>query len=110
MKLAGRAVARAWLALFATIAVCAGPAGPARAGAIRLEPWRGHVSFGYGHLFSDSLSPGGSISVAGGVDYPLNASLRVGPVIGISIRRAKMVPARIATSSPSPISRAARTS
>lgn len=60
-------------------------AAPARAGALRLEPWRGHVSFGYGHLFSDELSPGGSISVAGGVDYPLNDVLRVGPVIGIAI-------------------------
>lgn len=58
---------------------------PARAGAIRLEPWRGHVSFGYGHLFSDQYSPGGSISVAGGVDYPLNGSLRLGPVLGIAL-------------------------
>jgi hypothetical protein len=60
-------------------------AAPATAGAIRLEPWRGHVSLGYGHLFSDDLSPGGSISVAGGVDYPINEALRVGPVIGIAI-------------------------
>jgi hypothetical protein len=52
---------------------------------MRLEDWRGHVSIGYGHLFSDSLSPGGSISVAGGVDYPLRPSLRLGPVIGMSI-------------------------
>lgn len=57
---------------------------PARAG-MHLEPWRGHVSIGYGYLFSDSLSPGGSISVAGGVDYPLGARWRVGPVIGIAL-------------------------
>ena len=57
---------------------------PAHAG-IHLEPWRGHVSFGYGYLFSDSLSPGGSISVAGGVDYPVGARWRVGPVIGIAL-------------------------
>ena len=27
-------------------------ASPARAGVLRLEPWRGHVSIGYAHLFS----------------------------------------------------------
>ena len=59
-------------------------AAPARAG-LHLEPWRGHVSIGYGYLFSDSLSPGGSISVAGGVDYPVGARWRVGPVIGIAL-------------------------
>ncbi|HXJ69838.1 MAG TPA: hypothetical protein VNM39_13090 [Verrucomicrobiae bacterium] len=57
---------------------------PARAG-IHLELWRGHVSIGYGYLFSDSLSPGGSISVAGGVDYPVATRWRVGPVIGIAL-------------------------
>ena len=57
---------------------------PARAG-MHLEPWRGHVSIGYGYLFSDSLSPGGSISVAGGVDYPIASRWRVGPVIGIAL-------------------------
>ncbi len=58
---------------------------PAHAGVMRLEPWRGHVSFGYGHLFSDSYSPGGSISVAGGVDYPIGSRLRLGPALGISL-------------------------
>ena len=60
-------------------------ASPARAGVLRLEPWRGHVSIGYAHLFSDDLSPGGSISVAGGGDYPLDETLRLGPVLGIAI-------------------------
>lgn len=55
------------------------------AAAMRLEPWRGHVALGYGHLFSDSYSPGGSISMAGGADYPVSPSLRVGPVLGIAI-------------------------
>lgn len=55
------------------------------AGGMHLADWRGHLSVGYGHLFSDSLSPGGSISMAGGVDYPLNGSLRLGPVIGMSL-------------------------
>ena len=57
----------------------------AHAGAIRLEPWRGHVAVGYGKLWSDALAPGGSISVAGGVDYPVSPSLRVGPVIGLAL-------------------------
>jgi hypothetical protein len=57
---------------------------PARAG-LHLEPWRGHVSIGYGYLFSDTLSPGGSISVAGGVDYPVGQRFRLGPTIGIAL-------------------------
>jgi hypothetical protein len=52
---------------------------------MHLAEWRGHLSVGYAHLFSDSLAPAGSISVAGGVDYPLNASLRLGPVIGMAL-------------------------
>jgi len=59
--------------------------GPARAGLLRLDEWRGHVSLGYAHVFSDSLSPGGSISVAGGVDYPIGPRLRLGPVVAMSI-------------------------
>lgn len=58
---------------------------PAHAGAMRLEPWRGHVSLGYGRLSSDAFAPGGSISVAGGVDYPVSPSFRVGPTIGYSL-------------------------
>lgn len=65
--------------------VALGVLAPSQAAALRLEPWRGHVAVGYGHLFSDSFSPGGSISVAGGVDYPVSPNLRVGPVIGMSI-------------------------
>lgn len=72
---------RMLLALIAVVLLAA----PAVAGPLRLEPWRGHVSFGYGQLFSDELSPGGSISVAGGVDYPLGSSLRLGPVFGIAL-------------------------
>lgn len=68
----------------AVLAIAMSLAQPARAG-IHLEPWRGHVSIGYGYLFSDSLSPGGSISVAGGVDYPVATRWRVGPVIAIAL-------------------------
>lgn len=71
--------------ILALAAVLACLAAPARAGALRLEPWRGHVSFGYAHLFSDSLSPGGSFSVAGGVDYPVGERFRIGPVLSIAL-------------------------
>jgi hypothetical protein len=57
----------------------------AQAGPMRLEPWRGHLSIGYGHLFSDSLSPGGSVSIKGGLDYPIGPRLRLGPVLSISL-------------------------
>jgi len=60
-------------------------ASPSGAGALRLEPWRGHVSIGYAHLTSDEYSPGGSISVAGGVDYPLGESFRFGPGVALSL-------------------------
>jgi hypothetical protein len=68
-----------WLALGLVLAA------RAHAGGLHLEPWRGHVSIGYGYLFSDSLSPGGSISVAGGVDYPIGERWRLGPVLGIAL-------------------------
>lgn len=71
------------LALLPRPALCAG-APPARAG-LHLENWRGHVSFGYGYLFSDSLSPGGSITLAAGVDYPLAPKWRLGPVLGFAL-------------------------
>ncbi len=52
------------------------------AGAVRLEPWRGHLSVGYSKLFADALAPGGSFSLGVGVDYPTGARLRLGPVVG----------------------------
>jgi hypothetical protein len=83
MQFAGRRLRGAGAALVVLGTLCVGPLAPAHA--MRLEEWRGHVSLGYGHLFSDSLSPGGSISFAGGVDYPLNPTLRLGAVLGMSI-------------------------
>ena len=52
---------------------------------MKLEMWRGHLSLGYGHLFSDTTSPGGSISAAAGIDYPINSSLRLGPTVSMSL-------------------------
>jgi hypothetical protein len=70
--------------IVASALVLGAVAGPAHAG-LHLEPWRGHVSIGYGYLFSDTLSPGGSISVAGGVDYPVGKKFRIGPTLGIAL-------------------------
>jgi hypothetical protein len=58
---------------------------PASAGALRLEPWNGHLSVGYAHLTSDEYSPGGAFSFAAGVDYPVSSGLRVGPTVGIAL-------------------------
>lgn len=77
----GRRLGVGWLgAMLAGVLLVA----PARAG-MHLDQWRGHVSIGYGYLFSDSLSPGGSISVAGGVDYPVAQRFRLGPTLGIAL-------------------------
>jgi hypothetical protein len=57
-------------------------AAPATAGPIRLDAWRGHLSVGYARVFADSLAPGGSISVGGGVDHPVGRRFRLGPAIG----------------------------
>lgn len=70
--------------LLASLAVLAACALPAHAG-LRLEPWRGHVALGYSHVFSDSLAPAGSLSAAGGVDYPLGARWRIGPALSFNL-------------------------
>jgi len=57
---------------------------PARAGLV-LDAWRGHISFGYAKLVSDSLAPAGSLSVAGGVDYPLARKWRLGPTLSFDL-------------------------
>jgi hypothetical protein len=59
-------------------------AAPARAG-MALDLWRGHVGIGFAGVVSDSLAPGGSLSVSAGVDYPLAASWRVGPTVSFNL-------------------------
>ena len=61
-----------------------GAPGAARAN-MRVEPWRGHISIGYAHVFSDSLAPPGSISFGAGLDYPLTPNWRVGPAMSFSM-------------------------
>ena len=62
---------------------------PAAAG-LKLNEFNGHLGFGYTKLFilaeaaatSEETSPSGSMTVAGGVDYPLGPTLRTGVDIG----------------------------
>lgn len=70
---------RVWFAaaLLALIAL-PGLAAPASAG-LKLDRFKGHLSFGYAKLVSDSLAPAGSISVAAGLEYPVHEQWRIGP-------------------------------
>ncbi len=56
---------------------------PCAAGA-RLSDLRGHLAFGYGRVFSSDSTPtpGGSLSVGAGLDYPLAGALRFGLDLG----------------------------
>ncbi len=55
---------------------------PALAGAgPRLDSLKGHIAFGYGKLFAEA-APGGSISFAGGVEYPVRPHWTAGIEVG----------------------------
>lgn len=60
------------------------------AGAARLEDVGGHIAVGYGKLFTTD-SPGGSLSIAGGLDYPLPSRLRAGVDIGYHLLGSRTV-------------------
>ncbi len=57
---------------------------PARAG-LKLDRFKGHLSFGYAKLVSDSLAPAGSLSVAAGLEYPLRPNWRLGPTASFNL-------------------------
>jgi hypothetical protein len=58
---------------------------PAPAGAgVRLADVAGHLAVGYGKLLIDP-SPGGSISLGAGLDYPVAHALRAGVDIGYDL-------------------------
>ena len=78
-----RRLAPAALALVVLVAACLAP-GTASAG-LKLDRWKGHVAFGYARVFSDSLAPGGSLSVAGGVEYPIGNRWRLGPALSFNL-------------------------
>jgi len=54
------------------------------AGALRFADVNGHVAIGFSRLSSSdtTTTPGGSISIGGGIDYPLGARLRAGVDLG----------------------------
>ncbi|MBI5709563.1 MAG: hypothetical protein HZC42_04550 [Candidatus Eisenbacteria bacterium] len=80
MRLGSGAVVAALLAL-----------APAAAGAAgRLESVGGHLAVGYAKLFT-AEAPGGSLSLAGGLDYPLSATLRAGVDIGYHLLGSRIV-------------------
>lgn len=84
-----RSIRGAWLpVLLAAVALCA--AAPASAG-LRLDAWKGHLSVGYARLFSDSLAPGGSISAAAGLEYPLAERWRLGATAGFNLLGSSIV-------------------
>ncbi len=56
----------------------------AASAAMRLENWAGHLSFGYAKLAIQG-APGGSISLATGLDYPVARSFRVGLDVGYDL-------------------------
>jgi hypothetical protein len=73
-------VARALLAACVLLA-CGAPTARAGATAQRLG---GHIALGYTKLFI-SDAPGGSLSVAGGMDYPIRDDLRIGADVAYSL-------------------------
>lgn len=74
--------------LLAALAACC--AAPASAG-MRLDEWKGHLSVGYGRVFSDSLAPGGSISAAVGLEYPIASRWRLGPTAAFNLLGSSIV-------------------
>lgn len=69
-------------AIAGLIALALATAGAAPARALELAKWQGHLSFGFTALFADTLAPGGSFSLGGGLDYPIAPRLRLGVDLG----------------------------
>jgi len=74
--------------LLAAIGACA--AVPASAG-VHLDAWKGHLSVGYAGVISDSLAPGGSISAAAGLEYPLGGRWRLGATAAFNLLGSSIV-------------------
>lgn len=77
-------------ALPALLAMLLLPLAAAPARAFSLAPFRGHVGLGYAKLFV-SDAPGGSLSVEGGIDYPLASRFRVGASLGYHLLGSRTV-------------------
>jgi hypothetical protein len=57
---------------------------------MKLAELRGHISVGYGALVADG-APGGSMSFAGGVEYPVGGNLTAGIEIGSSLLGTRVI-------------------
>lgn len=78
-----RSIRRAvWPLLLVALAACGSR--PASAG-MRLDAWKGHLSVGYARVYSDTLAPGGSISAAGGLEYPIAPRWRLGATAAFNL-------------------------
>jgi hypothetical protein len=78
-------LAPAW---WAALAVLLGAA-PASAG-LKLDSFRGHVALGYGVLVANR-APGGSLSFAAGIEYPVRPTLDTGIEIGSSLLGTRLI-------------------
>src|SRR5262245_13409374 len=55
-----------------------------------IDPMRGHLSLGYAQLFITD-APGGSLSITGGVDFPVASRLRAGVDLGYNLLGSRSV-------------------
>jgi hypothetical protein len=69
-----------WTSVWIATLVC-GAFATAQAGGLELDRFRGHLGIGYAKLFIGE-APGGSMSIAGGVEYPVATTIDVGIDIG----------------------------
>ncbi len=72
------------------LVVSLGCAATPGAAAARFGELEGHVSIGYAKLFIEG-APGGSISMAGGLDYPLAPTFRAGVDVGYDLLGSRSV-------------------
>ena len=79
-----RGVALTGLALAALLSL------PVVASAGGFKDAGGHLSFGYSKLFAED-APGGSMSVAGGIDFPVRPQWRAGVDIGFHLLGSRTV-------------------
>lgn len=76
-----------WLAL---VVLLAGWQSSAAVAGPRLDTFQGHISLGYGKLFAET-APGGSLSFAGGVDYPVRRNWSAGLEVGYWLLGTRLV-------------------
>jgi hypothetical protein len=67
------------------------PAGAPPAAGGRLEQLSGHLAIGYAKARIDTISPGGSITVAAGLDYRVAANWKAGVTVGYELLGSKNV-------------------